>query len=137
MPSYRNRVLGLQLYKFRCDGFLQWGYNFYFERHSLAPVDPFLINDANYFVPAGDAFSVYPAPDGSPWESIRLLVFYDGIQDMRAYSLCEQLYGKDYVMGIIEEEIEPITFKSYPLNGEYLLKVRERINRAIAEHKKH
>lgn len=137
MPSFRNRILGTQLYKYNISGFLHWGYNFYFNQFSCASVNPFMNTDGEYFSPAGDAFSVYPAPDGSPWESIRLLVFYDGIQDMRAYSLCEQLYGKDYVMGIIEEEIEPITFKSYPLNGEYLLKVRERINRAIAEHKKH
>ncbi len=29
MPSYRNRIIGLQLYKFDVKGFLHWGYNFY------------------------------------------------------------------------------------------------------------
>lgn len=133
MPSFRNRILGTQLYKYDIKGFLHWGYNFYFNQFSYASVNPFMNTDGEYFSPAGDTFSVYPGPDGIPWESIRLLVFYDGIQDMRAYRLCEQLYGKDYVMGIIEDEISPITFRDYPLNAEYLLKVRERINRAIAD----
>ena len=137
MPSFRNRILGTQLYKYNINGFLHWGYNFYFNQFSYASVNPFMNTDGEYFTPAGDAFSVYPGPDGIPWESIRLLVFYDGIQDMRAYRLCEQLYGKDYVMGIIEDEISPITFRDYPLNSEYLLNVREKINRAIAEYKKY
>lgn len=133
MPSFRNRILGTQLYKYNISGFLHWGYNFYFNQFSYASVNPFMNTDGEYFSPAGDAFSVYPGPDGIPWESIRLLVFYDGLQDMRAYSLCEQFYGKDYVMKIIEDAINPITFRDYPLNAEYLLKVRERINRAIAD----
>lgn len=137
MPSFRNRILGTQLYKYNISGFLHWGYNFYFNQFSYASVNPFMNTDGEYFSPAGDTFSVYPGPDGIPWESIRLLVFYDGIQDMRAYRLCEQLYGKDYVMGVIEDEINPITFRDYPLNAEYLLNVREKINRAIAEYKKH
>jgi len=136
MPSFRNRILGTQLYKYNISGFLHWGYNFYFNQFSYASVNPFMNTDGEYFSPAGDTFSVYPGPDGIPWESIRLLVFYDGIQDIGAYRLCEQLYGKDYVMRIIEEEAEPITFKNYPKNTEYLLKVREKINRAIAEYKK-
>lgn len=137
MPSFRNRILGTQLYKYNINGFLHWGYNFYFNQFSYASVNPFMNTDGEYFTPAGDAFSVYPGPDGIPWESIRLLVFYDGIQDMRAYRLCEQLYGKDYVMGIIEDEISPITFREYPLNSEYLLNIREKINRVIAEYKKY
>lgn len=135
MPSFRNRILGTQLYKYGIDGFLHWGYNFYFNQFSFAAVNPFMNTDGEFFSPSGDAFSVYPGPCGMPWESLRLLVFYDGIQDMGAYRLCEQLYGKEFVMKIIEDA-GTIDFKNYPLNAEYILTVREKINRAIADYKK-
>ena len=133
MPSFRNRILGTQLYKFGITGFLHWGYNFYFNQYSFAFVNPFLNTDGEYFSPGGDAFSVYPGQNGVPMESLRLLVFFDGLQDMRAYQLCEKLCGRERVLRLMEEEIAPVTFRDYPQNGEYLLKTREKINRAIAE----
>lgn len=135
MPSYRTRIIGTQMYKYNIAGFLHWGYNFYNNQYSYATLNPYMNTDGEYFAAAGDTFSVYPGPDGKPWESIRLLVFYDALQDMRAYSLCESLYGKEFVMNIIEENIEPITFFDYPHREDYLLNVRERINKAIAEYK--
>ncbi len=132
MPSFRNRILGMQLYKFDIAGFLHWGYNFYFNQYSFRFVNPFMNTDGEYFTPGGDAFSVYPGEDGTPMESLRLLVFYDGLQDMRACRLCERLYGKEYVLNLIEDGIDPITFRNYPRSAEYLLKTREKINRAIA-----
>lgn len=47
--------------------------------------------------------------------------------------ICKEpgLYGKEYVMGIIEEA-GAIDFKNYPRKAEYLLNIREKINRAIA-----
>lgn len=133
MPSYRNRIIGTQLYKYDIEGFLHWGYNFYYNQFSHNSVNPYLSTDGDYFVSAGDAFSVYPGPDGKPMESIRLLVFYDALQDIRAFKLCESLYGKEFVINLLEEGIEPITFKCYPHNSEYLLSVREKINKAIIE----
>ena len=123
------------MYKYTIAGFLHWGYNFYNNQYSYATLNPYMNTDGEYFAAAGDTFSVYPGPDGKPWESIRLLVFYDALQDMRAYSLCESLYGKEFVMNIIEESIEPITFFDYPHREDYLLNVREKINKAIAEYK--
>lgn len=131
MPSHRNRIIGTQIYKYGLKGFLQWGYNFYNNQLSYAAVNPFMSTDAEYFGAAGDAFSVYPGPGGKPWESIRLLVFYDALQDVRAFKLCEQLCGRDYVMNILEENTEPITFRKYPRNDDYLLNVREKINQAV------
>ena len=34
MTSQRNRIMGIQLYKYNIKGFLQWGYNFYYSRLS-------------------------------------------------------------------------------------------------------
>lgn len=135
MPSFRNRILGTQLYKFDISGFLHWGYNFYYNQYSYAFVNPFMNTDGEYFSPGGDTFSVYPGEDGKPMASIRLLVFNDGLQDMRAMRLCEKLYGRKYVIDLIEDGIDPITFKNYPKNSDYLLSMREKINRAIADFK--
>ena len=131
MPSYRNRILGIQLYKFNIKGFLHWGYNYFNDRFSYSLINPFLVTDGDYFAPAGDTFSVYPAPDGTAFESLRVLVFHDGIQDISALKLCEKLCGRDYVMNLLEGECEPITFKEYPQNAEYLLYLREKINQSI------
>lgn len=131
MPSHRNRIIGTQFYKYNIKGFLHWGYNFYNNQYSYSPINPFLITDGQYFAPAGDPFSVYPAPDGTAYESLRICVFYDAIQDMRALQLCESFYGKEYTVSLMEEGIEPITFKNYPRNTDYLLKLREKVNKAI------
>lgn len=133
MPSYRNRIIGTQLYKYDIVGFLHWGYNYYNNQFSYAKLNPFMSTDGEYFAPSGDTFSVYPGPDKKPWESYRLLVFYDALQDIRAFKLCEELYGKDYVMDLIEKDIEPITFKKYPHSADYLLDLREKVNKAIKE----
>ena len=131
MPSYRTRIMGLQMYKYDIKGFLQWGYNFYYDTLSYHGINPYLTSDNDCLGPAGDTFSVYPAEDGTAYESLRILLFHDAIQDMRALKLLESLYGKEYAVNLIEEGIEPITFKNYPRNADYLLNIREKINAAI------
>ena len=133
MPQARNRVIGYQFYKFRIKGFLQWGYNFYYSQWSLEPMDPYHCTDAGYFVPAGDAFSVYPAPDGTAYETLHLAAFTEALYDLRAMELLESLAGRDAVMEIIEDGISPITFEEYPHSDEYILKTREKINAKIKE----
>lgn len=131
MPSARNRVIGTQFYKYAISGFLQWGFNFYFNQFSYAPVNPFLCTDGDYFAPAGDAFTVYPGTDGQPLESLRLEVFFDALQDMRALQLCEQLYDRDFVLQLLEEGIPPITFSAFPQETAFLPAMRKRLNAAI------
>ena len=133
MPSARNRIIGTQLYKFEIAGFLHWGYNFYNSQFSYGTVDPFLCSDADAHFPSGDAYSVYPGKDGTPWPSMRQVVFYEALQDLRALQLCETLYGKEYTIQLLEEGIEPITFTSYPKDAQYLLNLRSRVNAAIKE----
>ena len=130
MPTRRNRVIGQQMYKYDIAGFLQWGFNFYFAQHSLEVLDPYMCNDGNWWVPAGDAFSVYPAPGGAPYETIHLLGFTQAMYDMRAFSLAESLAGRDAVMSIIEER-GPVSFKTLPADDDAVLGVRERINQLI------
>lgn len=135
MPSANNRIIGVQFYKYGIEGFLHWGYNFYFSQLSRHAVNPFLVTDGDYMAPSGDEFSVYPAPDGTAWESLRLVVFHEALQDQRALELCEALCGRETVMQLIEGELKkPVTFRQYPRKAAYLLKLRERINAVIAEH---
>lgn len=133
MPSARNRIIGTQLYKFNIEGFLQWGYNFYNNQGSYAPINPFLCSDGECFAPSGDTYSVYPGTNGQPWPSLRQVVFHEALQDLRALQLLEELYGRDYATELLEDGIDPITFKHYPRNADFLLDLRRRINRAIAD----
>ena len=133
MPTARNRIISTQFYKYKIAGFLQWGYNFYFTQHSCEPLDPYMCTDGGCWVPAGDTFSVYPAPDGTAYETIHLLGFTAALNDLRAMELAESLCGRDAVMAVIEDGIEPITFDSHPQEQEYILNMREKINKLIAD----
>lgn len=133
MTQARNRIIGTQFYKYDIAGFLQWGYNFYYSQHSVAPIDPYHCTDGGYFVPAGDAFSVYPAADGTAYETLHLVGFTQALSDLRAMKLLESLSSKDEVMSILEDGIDPITFKEYPHSDEYILEMREKINQRIKE----
>ena len=130
--SLRTRVLGYQMYKYNIKGFLHWGYNYYYTRLSKAKVDPFKVSDAGGQFPSGDSYIVYPAPDGTPYHSIRLKVFYDALEDLAALNTLESLTDKKTCMDIIEENGKyNLTFKDYPHSDEWLLTTREKVNGCI------
>jgi hypothetical protein len=132
MPSCRNRIIGVQIYKHNIAGFLHWGYNFWYSQYSRYPIDPYRMTDAGCAFPSGDSFLVYPAEEG-PLESIRLEVFYEALQDIRALGLLERKIGRAAVIEMLEAGLdEPLTFSSYPAAADWLLKKREEINRRIA-----
>lgn len=133
MPLWRTRSIGLQLYKFNIVGFLHWGYNFYNAALSRNAINPFVDTCAGNMFPAGDAFSVYPAQDGSALESVRIISFYEALQDMRAFQLAESLCGRERVIEEIERAFgEEIRFDKCATSAEPLLKIREKINEMIA-----
>lgn len=130
-PSARNRISGIQFYKYNITGFLHWGFNFWYSRLSKKQINPFENTDADKGFPSGDAFLVYPGEAG-PISSIRFEVFYEVIQDLRALKLLEQLIGREKVLDLLEKELaSPITFNEYPRDSEWLLTKREEINEAI------
>lgn len=134
MPLWRTRSIGLQLYKYNIVGFLHWGYNFYNNMHSRDAINPYLDTCAGYAFPAGDAFSVYPAQDGSALESVRILSFYEALQDVRALRLAEMLCGRERVIDEIERIFgEEIRFDRCAKSAKPLLEIREKINEMIAE----
>lgn len=138
MPSARNRILGVQLYLYHIKGFLHWGYNFYNSQHSVSAVNPYLVTDAGGGFPSGDPFVVYPSEDGTPHDSLRFMVLTEAMYDLRALERLEELAGRDYTERLIHEGLEyRITFKKYPKEAEYLLCLREKVNRAIDERMNH
>ena len=134
MPLWRTRSIGLQFYKFNIVGFLHWGYNFYNASLSKGTINPYLDTCAGFMFPAGDAFSVYPAQNGEALESIRILSFYEALQDVRACKLAEQLCGRERVIEELERTFgEEIRFDRCVKSAEPLLQIRETINKMIAE----
>lgn len=137
MPSARNRILGVQLYKYNIEGFLHWGFNFYYSQSSDYLVNPYYVTDGDGFAPAGDAFQVYPGRGGEPEESIRMMVTAQALYDLRALELLESLTSRAHVMELIDGDLsEPVTFSRYPQSAQWLLNLRARVNREIAEHLK-
>lgn len=131
MPSARNRVLGTQLFKFGAAGFLQWGYNFWYAQYSTRPIDPFTTTDAGHAFPSGDAFLVYPGEDG-PIDSLRFEVFREALQDVRALRLLAAHIGHEATVAVLEDGLaEGITFARYPRSAQWLLGMREAVNRRL------
>lgn len=131
MPSYRNRVIGIQLYKYQIEGFLQWGYNFYYSQLSRSVIDPFATTDAKNAFPSGDAFSVYPGQT-EVIESLRIKVFKEALQDMRALRLLENYMSHDEIVTMIEQYTNcELRFDSYPKGEALFIGLREKINDLI------
>ena len=132
MPSARNRIMGVQLFRHRIRGFLQWGYNFYNNQYSIAPIDPYRVTDGEFFVPSGDAFSVYPAPDGTAYETIHLAVFSQALRDLRALEALADRIGRAEVDALIDRLAgAPVTFTDYPRDDVFLLQLRETVNQML------
>ena len=131
MPGARTRMIGTQMFKFNIGGFLQWGYNFYYNQRSRDLINPYVETTGEDWVESGDAFIVYPGFNGKPLESIRLVSFNEGLQDLRAMKLCESLYGHDAVVEAIEKVCGEVRFDRCLSASEDMLAVRERINDMI------
>ncbi len=131
MPGARTRILGTQCYKYDIAGFLQWGYNFYYNQGSYNLINPYLDPSCDWFVPAGDAFSVYPAPDGTAEESIRIIQFREGLDDFCAMKLCEQYYGRQAVIDAVEKSCGKIAFDRCPHRSEEMLRIRSIVDEMI------
>ncbi len=133
MPGARTRYIGVQFYKYRVFGFLQWGYNFYYNQGSYDLVNPYVDSTGNYFVPSGDAYSVYPAVDGTALESMRIVEFREAIDDLRAMKLAETLAGREAVMTAVEDITGEVVFSRCVCDTATMLAIREHVNGIIEE----
>ena len=135
LPSIRNRILGVLSYVYNLDGFLHWGYNFWFGQLSTFKIDPFSDTCAGGGFPPGDAFKVYPNKDGHPFDSIRHEVFFDGLQDLAALQLLETKIGRNEVLNLIKEAFnnQEMTMTNYPKDNQWLLDFRHKVNLLLAQ----
>lgn len=132
MPSARNRILATQLFKYDIVGFLHWGYNFWYSQYSRRLIDPFYTTDADMGFPGGDSFVVYPGKNDEPIVSLRLKVFKQALDDLRAFQLLSSITSKDFVMKLIEND-SVITFSKFPMEDDYILKLRDEVNKHILD----
>lgn len=81
-PLAAIRMTGWLLYRLRAQGFLHWGYNYWYRRQSQQLIDPFTEQAACAWPgwAAGDPFVVYPGPEG-PIDSLRWELFALGLSD--------------------------------------------------------
>ena len=136
MESARNRIMGVLLYLYNIEGFLHWGYNFYNAKFSLRPIDPYRNTHADFGYPSGDAFLVYPGPDGQPLDSLRVEVQDEGLTDLRALQLLESLTDRSFVEELIYQDapMRPMRFAAYPRDAQWILDLRERVATEIDRH---
>ena len=132
MPLARARVLGVLLWLNGCEGFLHWGFNFYYSILSKMPIDPFNeTEDEELAFPSGDAFVVYPGENGEPLPSLREKVFYDGLLDYEALKVCEKRLGRETAEEIVRGTLGEIDFHHYPMDADPYLAFRKRLNAAL------
>jgi hypothetical protein len=127
LPSPRCRAMGVLMYLYNIEGFLQWGYNFYYSALSKSLVNPFLKTGGLRNWPAGDPFIVYPGEDGKPLSSIRGEVHRESLEDMRVLALVEAKAGREAALRIIHEDFPgEMSFEHYPEGASYYLGLREK-----------
>lgn len=128
MPSARNRIMGVQIYKHGLRGFLHWGYNFYYTQLSKRQkLNPYEESDAGGAFPSGDAFSVYPLESGVT-PSLRLKVFKYALDDVRLLELYESKNGRLATLSLIKEVAKmEISFKKYPRDEEFFEELTHKI----------
>ena len=131
MPSYRNRIIGVQMYKHSIVGFLHWGFNFYNLQYSKGKINPYEVTDAGGGFPSGDSFSIYPY-ENYAIPSFRMKIFKNAIDDIRLLTLLEEKIGKASVIELIDRVAGmDVTFKDYPKDEEFFARLYEEIFKAL------
>lgn len=132
MQPYRTRVMGLLMYYHGISGFLQWGFNFYNSRRSAAHINPYLVTDGLMAFPSGDAFLVYPGPDGRPLSSLRAEYVRQSFRDHRLLQALEGKLGRDAVLDLIGSVCGGrIGFADYPQCQEFVDDVMAEVIRLL------
>ncbi|MBO5690212.1 MAG: DUF4091 domain-containing protein [Lentisphaeria bacterium] len=134
MPSLRARILGVLLYVYGCDGFLEWGYNFWFGQFNRTwDVDPWVDSNCERSFRSGGAYIVYPGEDG-PVDSLRHEVLAEGFRDEMALRQLESRTSRDAVLQWLDEEAGyRLSVRRYPKDEKWLLGLRDKLNRKLAE----
>ena len=127
MPGCRTRSIGYQMYANNAKGFLQWGYNFYFNQNSYDSVNPYQDSNGDMFFPSGDGYSVYPGKNGEALESMRIIQFREGLEDRLLLEMCEKKAGREAVLEILSQTVGETDFDKSARTAEPILELRKRL----------
>jgi len=127
-----TRSIGMQLYKYNIVGFLHWAICYLGGGDTEGIVDPYLDQNGNNWVPAGDTGYIYPRANGEFYESIRGIYLRDAFQDIRAMQLLEKYTSHEAVVALIEEELGlELKFNTCAKSVKTMNNIRERINEEL------
>lgn len=118
----RLRELGVQMYCSGSSGFLQWGFNYYYDRLSHGLFDPLITPNGYNGIP-GCCYVVYPGPDGEAIPSQRMALMYEALQDHRALDTLGEKIGHENLKGLLRERFGDLTYDSR-LSEECLTEIR-------------
>ncbi len=120
-PLSAIRMTGALLYRLQAEGFLHWGYNYWYRKTGQDLIDPFTVSDSDFWpnFGHGDPFMVYPGKDG-PLDSIRWEAFAEGLQD---YALLETLGVSSH-----DPILKPLrAYDDFPRTPTWIAGVRSRL----------
>lgn len=129
-PATRNRIIGFLSSCYALDGIFLRGFNFYSSLPERTALDPYFCTSSGFSSPAGSRFLVYPGQEGKALASMRLELFFHGLQDRCALTLLETLIGREKVLKELDKAAEKgkMSMKEYPAEEEAFRKLRARIN---------
>ncbi|WP_165075875.1 DUF4091 domain-containing protein [Paludisphaera rhizosphaerae] len=120
-PLAKIRMAGWLFYKLGAKGFLHWGYNYWFVFCTSRIGDPFADASVGAWpgMPYGDAFVVYPGPEG-PIDSLRWEVFAESLQD---YALLQSagIRPDDPLLAPIKD------YADFPKSAEWISEARRAV----------
>ncbi len=121
-PLPKIAMHGFLFYRWPFQGFLHWGYNYWYKRATRQLIDPHCEQDGLAWHEGwayGDTFRVYPGEDG-PVDSIRWELFAEALQDYALLQTC----------GIARDDplLAPIvSFAEFPKNAAWRQEARKRL----------
>lgn len=127
-------VIGIHMYKYKALGFLQWAYNFYYDRLSFGFADP-KMNPSAYKNFPGVTYLCYPINakgKRTVVPSIREKLMGEAMDDLRALYLLESLIGRERTLAVCEEKLGEINTYTIP-KADDLYELRREINSLIAK----
>ncbi|OGV66014.1 MAG: hypothetical protein A3K19_00380 [Lentisphaerae bacterium RIFOXYB12_FULL_65_16] len=126
-PLAKIRMNGWLFYRWPFQGFLHWGYNYWYKSQTRTRIDPFSVQDGMSWPgwAYGDTFMVYPGADG-PIDSMRWEVFADSMQD---YALLQTLD--------VERDAKLLqdmkSFEDFPKSADWVARTRRKLLTAAAK----
>lgn len=123
------RELGIQMYMTNAEGFLHWGYNYYYDKLSKGIFNP-MINPCGYNGTPGSSYIVYPAANGIAIPSQRMKLMCEAFLDQRALKTLEAKIGRASVLKLIEDNFGKIDFRRQ-LSEDEILSIRDMVMKEI------